>query len=192
MPKVTFLPVDGQLGPHQSEPLTVVPPDVGEPESKRLDALRKLRDLLEAVCVGKPDVQQRENGLDGRQQRLGFGPATSGDRLVTRSAQLRAEKLVKCGVVLDDDGRLLRAFGVRVEERPAGLVIEGRSEGRLRACAVDSHGDHRIAMMAAILSLRADGPSVVRDVDCISTSYPGFVSALRSIGARVCEEPLVS
>ena len=26
MPKVTFLPVDGQLGPHQSEPLTVEVP----------------------------------------------------------------------------------------------------------------------------------------------------------------------
>lgn len=86
---------------------------------------------------------------------------------------------------------VLRAFGIRVEERPAGLVIEGRPEGRLRACAVDSHADHRIAMMAAILSLRADGPSVVRDVDCISTSFPGFVSALRSIGARVYEATAV-
>lgn len=39
---------------------------------------------------------------------------------------------------------------------------------------VESHGDHRIAMSAAILGLFAKGKTVVKDTACIETSYPGF------------------
>ena len=82
----------------------------------------------------------------------------------------------------------LRAFGVGCEERPDGMVVEGR-EGPLRAAEVDSRGDHRIAMMAAVLALAGDGPSRVRDVDNVATSFPKFVGTLRALGARVDVEP---
>jgi 3-phosphoshikimate 1-carboxyvinyltransferase len=80
--------------------------------------------------------------------------------------------------------RVLRAFGVECEERPDGLVIHGK-EGPLDAADVTSEGDHRIAMTAAVLALAARAPSVVRDVDCIGTSFPKFVATLRALGARV-------
>jgi 3-phosphoshikimate 1-carboxyvinyltransferase len=80
--------------------------------------------------------------------------------------------------------RALRAFGVECEERPDGLVIQGE-EGALDAAEVESDGDHRIAMTAAVLALAARGPSVVKDVDCIGTSFPRFVATLRALGARV-------
>lgn len=79
---------------------------------------------------------------------------------------------------------MLRAFGVSVEERPDGVVIEG-SAGPMRAARVESGGDHRIAMSAAIMALIADGPSRIVDVDCISTSFPRFVATLRALGARI-------
>jgi 3-phosphoshikimate 1-carboxyvinyltransferase len=79
---------------------------------------------------------------------------------------------------------VLRAFGVDCEERPDGLVIEGRQDP-LDAADVASEGDHRIAMTAAVLALTARAPSVVRDVDCIGTSFPKFVATLRALGARV-------
>jgi 3-phosphoshikimate 1-carboxyvinyltransferase len=77
---------------------------------------------------------------------------------------------------------------VACEERPDGLIIEGR-EGPLEAAEVESRGDHRIAMTAAVLALAARAPSVVRDVDCIATSFPKFVATLRGLGARVEVEP---
>jgi 3-phosphoshikimate 1-carboxyvinyltransferase len=81
--------------------------------------------------------------------------------------------------------RVLRAFGVGCEELSDGLVVEGRPEAPLRAADVDAEGDHRIAMSAAILGLCADGPSRVRGVDAIATSFPRFAGTMRALGARM-------
>jgi 3-phosphoshikimate 1-carboxyvinyltransferase len=83
---------------------------------------------------------------------------------------------------------VLRAFGVACEELPDGLVVEGR-EGPLEPARVDSKGDHRIAMTAAVLALGARGPSTVVDCDCIATSFPRFVGTLRALGARIDASP---
>ena len=39
---------------------------------------------------------------------------------------------------------------------------------------VDSRGDHRIAMAAAVLSTVADGPTLIHGASCVAKSYPGF------------------
>jgi 3-phosphoshikimate 1-carboxyvinyltransferase len=79
---------------------------------------------------------------------------------------------------------VLRAFGVACQEQPDGMDIEGRAEP-LEPADVDSRGDHRIAMTAAVLALVARGPARIRDAGCIATSYPKFVATLRALGARV-------
>jgi len=79
---------------------------------------------------------------------------------------------------------VLRAFGVTCTEHPDGLDVQGR-DGPLEPADVDSKGDHRIAMTAAVLALVARAPSRVRDASCIATSYPKFVATLRALGARV-------
>ncbi len=79
---------------------------------------------------------------------------------------------------------VLRAFGVECDERPDGVVLTGK-EGPLEPAEVNSDGDHRIAMTATILALTARAPSVVRDVDCIATSFPKFVATLRALGAKI-------
>jgi 3-phosphoshikimate 1-carboxyvinyltransferase len=84
---------------------------------------------------------------------------------------------------------VLRAFGGDVVELEDGLTIHG---GRpLKAAHVASQGDHRIAMSAVVLGLVADGETVVDDVECVDTSFPGFASLLRSLGADVREEKMV-
>lgn len=80
---------------------------------------------------------------------------------------------------------LLGAFGVEVEEREDGLAIQGQPEKPLRAARVQSGGDHRLAMTAAVLGLVADGETVVEDADCIAVSFPRFVGTLRALGADV-------
>jgi 3-phosphoshikimate 1-carboxyvinyltransferase len=79
---------------------------------------------------------------------------------------------------------VLRAFGVTCEERPDGLDVQGRPEP-LEAADVESRGDHRIAMTAAVLALVARGPCRVRNAACIATSYPKFIATLRALGVRV-------
>jgi 3-phosphoshikimate 1-carboxyvinyltransferase len=81
---------------------------------------------------------------------------------------------------------VLSAFGVPCEELPDGLVITGGAP--LRGAHIESHGDHRIAMSAALLGLSADGESVIDGAEAVDTSFPGFVALLRSLGADITEE----
>jgi 3-phosphoshikimate 1-carboxyvinyltransferase len=92
--------------------------------------------------------------------------------------------------------KLLRAFGREVDVLPDGLVFEG---GPLRPTWVESHGDHRIAMAAALMALVAraepaygsvQGATVIEDTECVATSFPGFVTVLRGLGADIVEEEL--
>jgi 3-phosphoshikimate 1-carboxyvinyltransferase len=80
---------------------------------------------------------------------------------------------------------LLRAFGVQADVRPDGLVIEGQPERALQAARVNCHGDHRLAMTAAVLALVADGETVIDEVDCLAVSFPRFAGTLRALGADV-------
>ncbi len=74
----------------------------------------------------------------------------------------------------------LRKTGARIDELEDGMEIQGL--GRPPAPAdYESHGDHRIAMAAAILSCAAEGRSTVRGISAAAVSYPGFVSDLRRL-----------
>lgn len=80
---------------------------------------------------------------------------------------------------------MLRGFGIQVEEYPDGMAIEGAPERALKSCRVHARGDHRIAMSAAIAGLVADGPVRVDGAECVDTSFPTFVSVLRTLGAHI-------
>ncbi len=99
------------------------------------------------------------------------------------AAELRVKESDRLAMM----ARTLRAFGVECEELADGLVIQGR-RAPLEPADVDSGGDHRVAMTAVILGLVARGPSRVRDVDCIATSFPRFVGTLRALGADVAAD----
>jgi 3-phosphoshikimate 1-carboxyvinyltransferase len=104
-----------------------------------------------------------------------------GTTVIADAAELRVKESDRLAAM----ATTLRAFGVRCDERPDGLVIEGRPEGPLSAAVVESGGDHRIAMSAVLLGLLADGETRVRDVDCVATSFPRFAGTLRALGADV-------
>ena len=70
----------------------------------------------------------------------------------------------------------LRAMGAAVEELADGLVITGPT--KLRGAAINSFGDHRIAMAFAIAGLLADSPTTIRAAECADISFPGFFEAV--------------
>ncbi len=76
----------------------------------------------------------------------------------------------------------LRNLGIRVDEADDGAVVHG---GRFRGGTVESFGDHRVAMSLAIAGTVADGDVVVRDVDAVATSFPGFVQCMAAIGVEI-------
>lgn len=96
--------------------------------------------------------------------------------------ELRAKESDRLGTMAS----VLQAFGVDVVELQDGLTIHG---GRpMRGAHVNAHGDHRIAMTAVVLGLVSEGETLVDDVACVDTSFPGFAGLLRGLGADVVEE----
>ena len=53
---------------------------------------------------------------------------------------------------------------------------------------VDSFGDHRIAMSAAVMSTVAQGVTTIKGTDCVAKSYPSFFDDFAMLGGLVeCE-----
>ena len=77
----------------------------------------------------------------------------------------------------------LRAFGAELEELEDGWRCPGGS--LLKGADVSSAGDHRVAMLATVAALLAEGTSTVRDAGCIADSYASFLSELQSLGQEV-------
>lgn len=55
---------------------------------------------------------------------------------------------------------------------------------KYHSCTVDSFGDHRIAMSAAIAATVADGPVTIKGAECVSKSYPSFWEEYRRLGGK--------
>jgi 3-phosphoshikimate 1-carboxyvinyltransferase len=97
---------------------------------------------------------------------------------VRGAAELRVKESDRIAAI----GRELGKMGVTVEDRPDGFRIEGPQ--RLRGARVASGGDHRMAMALAVAGLVAEGTTVIDDIACIATSFPGFVATLNALAGR--------
>ena len=77
----------------------------------------------------------------------------------------------------------LSTLGVDIEERPDGFVIEGGRElhGGALDSPLDSYGDHRLAMAAAVAALIASGPSQLKGEQDVIISYPQFWDDLEEL-----------
>ncbi|MGA7908888.1 MAG: 3-phosphoshikimate 1-carboxyvinyltransferase [Candidatus Sulfotelmatobacter sp.] len=76
----------------------------------------------------------------------------------------------------------LRLMHAAVEEREDGLRIPGGQT--LRGTALDSFGDHRIAMAFSIAALRAEGETLICGAEAAAISYPAFFATLDDLVAR--------
>ena len=92
----------------------------------------------------------------------------TGQTVVKDAAELRVKESDRIAATVTN----LRAMGANVEETDDGMIIEGPSV--LHGAALDSFGDHRIAMAFAIAGMLADGETTIANTACIATSFPGF------------------
>lgn len=79
----------------------------------------------------------------------------------------------------------LSLLGIKVVIKDNDMSITG---GNVSEAFLNSHNDHRIAMMAAVIALGADGTISIKDWECVAKSYPGFFSDFRKLGANFQEE----
>ena len=104
--------------------------------------------------------------------------AATGKTVFSGIGELRVKESDRIAAMADG----MRKLGIRVDESPDGAVVHG---GRVEGGAVDSFGDHRVAMSLAVAGTVAVGDVVVRNVDAVDTSFPGFTSCMASIGAHI-------
>jgi 3-phosphoshikimate 1-carboxyvinyltransferase len=96
--------------------------------------------------------------------------AAEGTTVFRDAAELRVKESDRVETIAEGIG----ALGVAVDRHPDGLSVTGRGGSRLQGGAVDSHGDHRIAMAMAVAALVADGGTPIAGWESVATSYPSF------------------
>jgi 3-phosphoshikimate 1-carboxyvinyltransferase len=101
-----------------------------------------------------------------------------GETVLTGAHELRVKESDRIAVMAEGLNRL----GVTAQETPDGIVIRG---GKFGGGAVDSRGDHRIAMSFAMAALRATGPVTVNDCKNVATSFPGFAELAARAGLGI-------
>jgi 3-phosphoshikimate 1-carboxyvinyltransferase len=109
-----------------------------------------------------------------------LGPYTEQGIEIRDAGELRVKESDRIAVLAEN----LKRMGAKVQERPDGLLVEGRSAGKLHGAEIEPHGDHRIAMAFAVAGLAAEGETVIRDAHCAGVSYPTFFQELRRLGEK--------
>ena len=76
----------------------------------------------------------------------------------------------------------IRALGGDAAVEGDDLVVGG---GGLRGGEAPASTDHRVVMAVAAAALAAQEPTTIAGIEAADVSFPGFLDALRSLGARV-------
>jgi 3-phosphoshikimate 1-carboxyvinyltransferase len=102
--------------------------------------------------------------------------AASGETLVRGALELRVKESDRLAAMADG----LTVLGVEHQLLSDGLWIRGQNAWD--GGAIDSRGDHRIAMAFAVAALRARTPLEIAHVANVATSFPNFVAAAHAAG----------
>lgn len=103
-----------------------------------------------------------------------------GTTRIVNAARLRIKESDRLSAVTD----VLNKLGAAVTEQPDGLTVEGQ-DSLAGGVSVDSHNDHRIAMMAAIAATRCQLPVTVVGAHCVAKSYPNFWEDYEKLGGKI-------
>jgi 3-phosphoshikimate 1-carboxyvinyltransferase len=127
---------------------------------------------LHGISIGPEDVPRMIDEFP-----IFFLAATQaeGDTLIQGAHELRVKESDRIATMAHE----LRNAGAEVEELEDGMLIKGGQ--RLQGGLCSSHGDHRVAMTMAIAGVISEKGTVVKDWECVNTSFPGFLSIMESL-----------
>jgi 3-phosphoshikimate 1-carboxyvinyltransferase len=139
----------------------------GEPQGR----IRARHSELRGTDVGGEDVPLAIDELPLVALAACFA---AGRTEIRGAAELRAKESDRIASV----AAALTALGAEVETFEDGMAVTG---GGLRGGAVDSLGDHRIAMLGAVAGLASREGVEVAGMEAAAVSYPGFGADLASL-----------
>jgi 3-phosphoshikimate 1-carboxyvinyltransferase len=105
-----------------------------------------------------------------------LGAFAEGETVVRGAGELRFKESNRIAAVVEG----LRGLGADIEETPDGFVVRGDGTP-LPGGTIDSHGDHRMAMLGAVAGLASTGGVEVTGMEAAAVSYPGFERDLRGL-----------
>ncbi len=99
-----------------------------------------------------------------------------GTTIIRDAEELKVKETDRIQVVAD----ALNSMGAQITPTEDGMIIQGPTP--LHGAVINTFGDHRIGMMAAIASLIIqDGEVVIERAEAIKTSYPSFFDDLEQL-----------
>ncbi len=99
----------------------------------------------------------------------------------TRFTDIAHARVKESDRISDLRAELLKT-GADIREKADELIVRPRP-GYRQGAVLDPHHDHRLAMAFAVLGLKIGAR--IKDMECTSKSYPGFVKALNSLSRHV-------
>jgi 3-phosphoshikimate 1-carboxyvinyltransferase len=107
-----------------------------------------------------------------------IGPYTRGGIRIRDARELRVKESDRIALVANN----LRAMGAEVAEFEDGLDVPGGQ--KLHGAAINSGGDHRIAMAFSVAALCAEGETVIQGAESAAISFPEFFELLDLMAER--------
>ncbi|MFD1030865.1 3-phosphoshikimate 1-carboxyvinyltransferase [Metaplanococcus flavidus] len=98
-----------------------------------------------------------------------------GTTVIRDAEELRVKETDRISAVVAE----LSKMGADITATEDGMIINGPTP--LVGAEMQTYGDHRLGMMAAVASLVTEGHVLIDDPDCIAVSYPGFIEHLNSL-----------
>jgi 3-phosphoshikimate 1-carboxyvinyltransferase len=102
-----------------------------------------------------------------------------GESIVRGAGELRAKETDRIETVTN----ALRALGIRIAAGDDGFGVRGVPT-RPKGGGLDSHGDHRIAMLGGIAGVVSREGVRVRGAEAVAASFPGFFELLDEVARR--------
>ena len=99
-----------------------------------------------------------------------------GDTVVRGASELRVKETDRIEAVAEE----LRRVGAHIRATRDGFRIRG-VPARLRGGVFDSRGDHRLAMVGAVVGLSSREGVELRGSEAVGVSFPGFFDVLRQL-----------
>ena len=107
-----------------------------------------------------------------------LGAFGSDDSVIYNAKRLKIKESDR----LQTTAALLNNLGGNVTVTDDGLVIH--PTGAMHGGIVDSFGDHRIVMAAAIAATRIDGEVIIKGAEAAEKSYPAFFDDYKMLGGK--------
>jgi len=183
-----FLLAAGALAAAPGEEVTVSNLDISSMQADRamMQALEDAgaRITVSGAGISTPRSELRAFNIDATDCPDLFPPLAalasccSGTSRIRGVGRLQHKESDRGGAISE----VLTAMSVLSRIEGDELLIEG---GEIRGAVVSSHNDHRIAMMAAVMALRATGAVTIEGAEAVDKSFPDFFKTLSLAGAAV-------